>query len=72
MSFYCTDFRDLLQWDYERRNDYLRYKISEFDYKAQLAQSGGEETAIPFPERGWNQLAKKLVIPKDDGYTVAT
>ena len=46
------------EWGYERRNDYLRFKLDEYEWK--LAN-----TSKPYAMRGWNYLAQRMVI-KDE------
>jgi len=43
------------EWDYDRRNDYLEFKLEEYDWK--LANP-----SKPFARRGWNYLAQSMVI----------
>jgi len=43
------------EWDYDRRNEYVAFKLDEYDWKLTNSSS-------PFARRGWNHLAQSMVI----------
>ena len=43
------------EWDYDRRNEYVAFKLDEYDWKLTNSYS-------PFARRGWNHLAQSMVI----------
>lgn len=46
------------EWDYERRNNYLQFRLEEYDWKL-------SNTSAPFALRGWNNLAQRLAIANE-------
>lgn len=42
-------------WDYDRRNDYVAFKLDDHDWKL-------TNSSTPFTRRGWNHLAQSMVI----------
>jgi len=42
------------EWDYDRRHDYVKFKLAEYDWKL--------NSSVPFTRRGWNHLAQSMVI----------
>jgi hypothetical protein len=53
------------EWDYDRRNAYVRFKVGEFDFKRETKNSAGDGSRT-FERRGWSQRAKRMLLLEEE------